>query len=162
GGAFVPPSTVGAGADFANADNIEALSIDGALPEISSTVNVRMSCRLPSSNSSKSFDVSPLTAAPFLSRTTTSTRTRLTLLRNVAAGGVCWARTTIAVDVTNTVTKLTRHAASTRRIVLKPEPGIDCHDAHGANRRHLAKRRRVKVRVHGRPLHGVEQVRRVD
>ena len=52
----------------------------GAPPDVVSNANVMIRCRTPSSSNSKSSAVRPVTGAPALSRTTTSTSTRFTLL----------------------------------------------------------------------------------
>src|SRR4029077_4216618 len=69
------------------AESVDVAATGAALLAITSDANVTICCRTPSSSSSKSSIFRPETTAPFLSRTTTSTRTRLTLLRKTGVGG---------------------------------------------------------------------------
>ena len=68
------------------ADNVAVLVTGAAFVLISSKVNVTICCRRPSSSRSKSSAVRLRTMPPLLSRTTTSTSTRLTPVLNTGAG----------------------------------------------------------------------------
>src|SRR5205823_4072991 len=123
--------------------------------EISSKAKVTICCRLPSSSNSKSAAVRPLTATPFLSRTTTSTRTRLTALRKVGArsvgGGCCPSRAAVATSA-----RAQMQPANLSRTLglhlLEPEPRGQRDRPHRPHREDLAEGAGVDVGVDERPL----------
>ena len=120
----------------AAAPSVEAFSMGAAFDVMSSKAKLRMSCFTPFSSSSKSLAVRPLTTAPFRSRTTTSTRTRLTALRNTGAcvaGAGCWPPS----DELSTKPMIKQDTA--RRIMMSvPESRRNGDRAHRPGGRHLA------------------------
>src|SRR5687767_6068404 len=149
--------------------------------EISWKENVEIVCGLPSSETTKSFAVSPRTTFPDESRTTTSTDTMVTLaeLSNRGAsggcGGCCLCSCCCAVGrPVPTASTMTSAIAVNRRpfrpappaspalpacsIMLEPEPQIQRGAALTADASDLPECGRVHVGVHTRVVRQVQQV----
>src|SRR5688500_5327531 len=143
--------------------------------EISWKENVEIVCGVPSSETTKSFAVSPRTTFPDESRTTTSTDTMVTLaeLSNRGASGGCCACCAVGRAVP-TASTMTSAIAVNRRpfrpappaspalpacsIMLEPEPQIQRGAALTADASDLPECGRVHVGVHTRVVREVQEI----